>query len=480
MRAFYRFEDWMAISHFDKALEIDSNFAVAALWQVLTITGGVNQLRARAARAWKLRKYLSPRDSAMLIGQFAIGPNYPGTSNMRELLAASLKSATLNFDRPEAWYDYGSWMYLFGRQFHDDWLERAIAALDKSIALNPQFGPTVHWRLQAALAKGDPSEIRRWARRNEEVNARGDFIQLDRLLVAAALGEKVTTEPTLPPPMWRWYLHTIAHGLPLEPVELTLRELIKTLPAGNPRDRFTEYMWTVAATRGRASSPPSTLVKLDAAFIIHVALVDTQFTSMAAEAVAKVERLADSAITAKELFYRDLLRVHTGDTSSARKTIARLTEMVRGQDPGGFPRVGRFGVCTRLIAAMVEARAPPRNGRRPALDSLEVVTRGGPGIELPTTLANLFVVRQRQALGEHSRAYESARRLPYHPSPFTVVATPALLREEGRLAATLGDTAAAVRAYRRYLSLRDDANDGPLASDVAAVRRELSTLLARR
>jgi len=49
------------------------------------------------------------------------------------------------------------------------------------------------------------------------------------------------------------------------------------------------------------------------------------------------------------------------------------------------------------------------------------------------------------------------------------------LREEGRLAALVGDTAAAVRAYRHYLALRNDP-EPVLRPEVERIRAELERL----
>ena len=53
---------------------------------------------------------------------------------------------------------------------------------------------------------------------------------------------------------------------------------------------------------------------------------------------------------------------------------------------------------------------------------------------------------------------------------------PASLRLEGRLAAELGDTAGAVRAYQHYLALRYDP-DPQLQPEADEVRAELARLL---
>ena len=51
------------------------------------------------------------------------------------------------------------------------------------------------------------------------------------------------------------------------------------------------------------------------------------------------------------------------------------------------------------------------------------------------------------------------------------------LREEGRFAAAVGDTAGAIRAYRHYLALRPEPPDFPKWRDEwEAVRREIAAL----
>ena len=52
-----------------------------------------------------------------------------------------------------------------------------------------------------------------------------------------------------------------------------------------------------------------------------------------------------------------------------------------------------------------------------------------------------------------------------------------MLREEGRLAAIVGEQDAAITAYRQYLALRSDP-EPELVSEVAQVREELNRLPA--
>jgi hypothetical protein len=55
-----------------------------------------------------------------------------------------------------------------------------------------------------------------------------------------------------------------------------------------------------------------------------------------------------------------------------------------------------------------------------------------------------------------------------------------VLREEGRLAAAVGDTAGAIRAYDHYLALRATPSDyEPWRLQRDSVRAELAALIAR-
>ena len=58
-------------------------------------------------------------------------------------------------------------------------------------------------------------------------------------------------------------------------------------------------------------------------------------------------------------------------------------------------------------------------------------------------------------------------------------ALPEYLREEGRLAAAVGDTVGAIRAYRHYLALRENP-DPPWRAAWDSVRVELAALSPAR
>ena len=124
-----------------------------------------------------------------------------------------------------------------------------------------------------------------------------------------------------------------------------------------------------------------------------------------------------------------------------------------------------------MLEAAVEARRGTR-GPRPALARLEDLMARGTGLELPGNVANLILARWFEERGDTAAAFRAARRQNLR---FSTVA-PAQLYEEGRLSALNGDTANAVRAYKHYLTLRDQPDPGPMADEVRQAKAQLAAL----
>jgi hypothetical protein len=101
--------------------------------------------------------------------------------------------------------------------------------------------------------------------------------------------------------------------------------------------------------------------------------------------------------------------------------------------------------------------------------------------DLTPGVDNLIVARLLAELGDTTRALAAIRRGPGGPvgnerTPhWSLGMLPEFLREEGRLAAAAGDTSGAVRAYRRYLALRDGVARS--RGEYADVQRELRALM---
>jgi hypothetical protein len=128
-----------------------------------------------------------------------------------------------------------------------------------------------------------------------------------------------------------------------------------------------------------------------------------------------------------------------------------------------------------MCAAAAEAQLAAAR-RRPnaaaALARLDRLLAAGSDVQqLFPTVATVIAVRLYEARGDRQHALALARRRTFWWN--WLLSTP--LREEGRLAALVGDTAGAIRAYQHYLALRSDP-EPRLRPGVDRVRTELARL----
>lgn len=128
-----------------------------------------------------------------------------------------------------------------------------------------------------------------------------------------------------------------------------------------------------------------------------------------------------------------------------------------------------------LLDRLAEPRA--MTGQLDVLDSVLTVGKIGPDFAMAL---NMVAARLCERDGLHRRALAAVRRRVIDlaiPDTFAAVR----YREEGRLAAILGDTAHAIDPYARSLDMWY-APEPELQADVDAVRRELGLLVgeARR
>lgn len=487
LRAFRAGDNREARKQFDAALEIDSLFAAAAFWQSLFDDMGGAEIQRRADIAWKLRDRMTERDRALLIGQFAIGPNYPNTSTMATLVAAAERAAHLNPDRPEAWLNFGQRTLVESPYIHLDWRERAAAAFDSAIALDSTFGPAISWRLETALALRDTAQIRKYARLSAVVNATSRWEGAHAWIASLAIGDQAgrakataVLRTTLRDGLPGLGLEAALHGLSLAEVEALVDEAARA-PEYHVRP-FMRYYFALAAfhnavVRGRTREAIRRGDSIPASLVVPLAFAESGYDSLANEALKRPEvfplqTLADSLCVA------ELWRVRRGDTTTTARSRQRIERFVSDLPPAGYPQVGRFGVCGLLLRTIVH-RARAATVPTPARDSLEALMLAGPGLEYPGSLATLYLARWLAEDRQYARALRVVRRRPYIHNLWFMVMLPAHLRLEGSLAAQVGDTSGAIAAYRHFLALRDQPDPGPREQEVREVRAHLAVLTRR-
>ena len=165
--------------------------------------------------------------------------------------------------------------------------------------------------------------------------------------------------------------------------------------------------------------------------------------------------------------YYDVLH---GDTVGVR---ALVTEMEKETIEDGW-----VGYGEAVVLALLESLDQDRFDT-PALDTLEARLRRDPGQEWPGDLGMLILARLCRQRGENERALKAARSITGMNLVNLFAYRVAYLKEEGDLAAIVGDTAGAIKAYRHYLALRTDPDSGAVAQEVEEVRAALDRLLER-
>jgi len=171
----YRRGHWdSALVHYDRALELDSGFALAnrrmavILWFDPPTTHSYQPWPEYALRAGRLNHGLSARDSLLIVGlarwvglgSSTDNPTY--LSDFRDAGAAFEQATDRYPNDPEAWYFRGEFLYhtMGTVGVTDD----PLAAFERGIALDSSFSPLYEHTVELALRQGSPDLALRHAR----------------------------------------------------------------------------------------------------------------------------------------------------------------------------------------------------------------------------------------------------------------------------------------------------------------------------
>ena len=480
---------------FERALQLDSTFALAALGLVKAASwfGDAQTAHRASLIAWRERDRFGPRDRALL--DATVGPNFPRPATYAEVIAARQRYLAMAPDRAEAWFDFGDGLFHFGPVIgRADAVSRATDAFRRAIALDSSFAPAIEHLLLIEARGGDTAEVRKLGSMflaADSMSANADGVRWrmavatgDRELLADVIGRRTSLTPIS--------AHTIhfvsqLEGIDLDNAQLVLDASADAAETDGDRSLYALFQHHMALNRGR----PSAAVRAsEAAARLHPSpygdlrqrIRDAMFwdgDSVAAELAVRELRLVQNAglekplgraATACTLAQWDLSRGVTSSTDSAI-TLARAALV----SADSLPALSYSPSCIAVLQtwrSYVERR-PDAARNLVQLDSLMLTGPGGAIQEI----GNLIVARFRSEAGDHSGALAALRRREYIYGAGALLSTYA--REEGRLLALMGDTAGALRAYRHYLALRS--NPEPiLAPEVARIRREVQRLEARR
>jgi len=203
--------------------------------------------------------------------------------------------------------------------------------------------------------------------------------------------------------------------------------------------------------------------------------------SMGVDATRRLERIANGDgrepagesdyVRTRARCWITLWRLEHGDTASARRTLRQIA---------GLDRPDRFASWTAVFDVLLTRLEG--GDVRASLVRADSVVREYPlgALRYEAEAHNLMLARLLREYGEPERALAAVRRRTYS-APFLMqfdfTSMPEYLREEARLAAEVGDTTAALEAYRHYFALRDPRPDHAIwAAQWDSMRVELRAL----
>jgi hypothetical protein len=489
-----RYDD--AYDDFTRAVELDSTFALAAVrayraaWYA-DRSGAPELLRL----AWQARGRLNGHDLAFV--ETMLGPNYPAPYSHQEKLLMRRRLVDMAPDRAEYRHMYADrlyhWHAILGIA---DGRESAAGQFRRALEADSSYTQAYQHLVPLLYSLGETREAERVARaylRREPggvltgflswrmAAARGDLAALDEL--RAGFDTLAVAE------LLRIYAVAVQDTVEIADAERALRILSARAAAPAVRSRILRESFVFELLRGRPARAVDPAAKLRVA--------------QAGDDLPILDAVNSLALTG---LYGD------GDSIAARRAVMELSARAFG--PGGVPRpdarvedlctVAQWrlwhGQRTGVDAVVAQLRAADTSDEPKdtgpvcglLLEAIDATLGRGSNARVrlarldsalvtgPQTLFTIVATAQLAAADLHERqgdpaaALRAVRRRRYDfDSSNLLLATS--LRTEGRLAAEVGDTEGAMRAYRHYLALRTDP-EPTLQPQVDSVRAALAAL----
>ena len=498
-----------AMKSYTRALELDSSFALAALGLVRTVGWGgqtaADQASALALGApilWRSRARLSPADVALT--EASLGPRYPAPRTYPEWFAAAERLTSLAPDNAEGWFELGDVLYhgggVLGKPDAD---ETALRAFSKAIALDSTFVPSFIHLGGLYAEMGDSAHFRQLfdirARAGSTLAHSFYGLQLALLEADSVRAQSFRAEmERLPSPMLEGIIPgALFNHRGLDFAQRALDLLSSRSITSAERLRLVMWSLRIPIERGRpreaaahvsqllASPEIAREVALSSVFadgdsIIGAAAARTLVPIVDAvlrqppndHAADTIGMTADAALTERvdDALVLAQYRLAMGDAAVAKRVIRWLRASAPPKDSVWLAEI------TEERALLLDAQVAALERRVDAGDvlaRLDSATQFGHHDVRFTTIAGRVAARLWEKRGDQRRALAALRRrgrgigANYYETAWQ--------REVGRLASSVGEREAAIRAYRIYLIRRSDYEPG-LAEEVAHVRSELAQL----
>jgi tetratricopeptide (TPR) repeat protein len=473
-----RYED--ALRHYGQALDLDSTFALAGM-ATLAVTGWVGGTAALESRARAVvsanAERLSERDRVALRGR--LEPRPPDRMPSVVGRVAATEEALRRWpDHPLLWYSLGDDLMHFGEALGlPSWERRARDAFRRAMELDPDYSEPVHHFAVVLAEAGDTAALRTLVEDQLARTSVGPVADHLRWRAHHALG---AASPVRPPPLeamdtdatLRWIgIEAQDYGFALDEGARAV-ELRLTRPGIHDEQlerRRGAYAYALNQGRpGHALDVLQSIQEIEPTGTrdLRVLLLSALYADGNEAAAERAAEALAARLTADTAAGSDPV-AELGRCILAQWQLAREVPAGRPLDTVELPSLvapevtdnagSRRVICSAVVHAQYEA---VRTGRAdgPAtvhLDSLLALGRvGGLIDDGHTEFAHIALARLHEAAGDPEGALRALRRrVRYHGwQPYLATS----LREEGRLAAALGDVEGAIRAWDHYLGFRTD------------------------
>lgn len=495
-RAAYRNADFTRAENLLRsALEQDSTFALAGLahaqatdWVPGHDTQGLQQ-------AWRFRHRLSQRDVAIVRARAGDGISRPLATQLAmwdSIVAAGPDDVESIFDLADFYFHYGAALG------YTDAHARAFTAMERALALDSTFLPPLAHMFQFDTVRSDPSLFRRFAQTYLAAEQSGDDTNalMNRWVIATELGDSAMLERTYREfesahPVLGWSMLSVAlsMGLTLDDVKRAFEAQLRNAVADDARFAASNALASVAALMGRPNETAAYVQeararKPDSPNPLIIQVAATLFYDgdqrAGSEAAAELEKKLAAARAAgvRPSGNADCLlghlRLANKDLAAGKRHRDQLKAATANQ-----PLLASFpAVCALLLdvrIAHLEERADATQ-RLAQLDSL--LTAGALESRNGLPFGNILSMQLHEARGQHREAFAAARRQVFGLDGGSGLIVQLL--GQARLAAKLGHTEEAIRAYQKYLAIRVHAEPGTRAAHLAnTARAELAALAAQ-
>ena len=483
-----------AVEWFDRALEQDSTFALAALGMVYAGTWGNPENFARGIRlASGLRERLSPRDR-VLLAAFA-GPHYPKPYSFVEQVGGWQRATEVLWDSPETWYQLADMFFHRVPVATAEWpLERSRAAFRRAIELDSSFAAPLDHLVEIAVLTGDTAEVRRlgdlYLARHPDAELT-DFVRWRMTVVLGGDSARARLRTRFDQMNVRTLIRILCFaqlsGIGLEDMEAASAVLRREVRARMADPQGAPWaLADLAFNQGRPSEardlleanrefgPTHQVLWVD----VFYALFGVGDSTLAVNAARRLVPVTSGPVVISPVERADLntdlcvlglWHAQRAQWEIAQRALAWMRKA--GRQGNVLPAWAPMQVCATVIEAAIAVgrKRPDARGILERADSL--VGQGWFFIEP----LNLVLTGLWEAEGDLPRALTAVRRFEYD-DPIGATFLTTRLRIEGRLAALAGDREAAVRAYTHYLGLLNQP-EPRMQPVVKEVREELARLV---